>query len=337
MTSRAHRLTVVLAALAALVAIALAGCDVGASPSGQRPPTNHLSGCGPVRPVDEVGARPSYARGPLARFPNDHAACAGVWLPGATESFVPQGIAVDGRVAWVSGFDGSRPAGERLCRLLRVDLRTGQRLGGVDRVTGSVGAGPAVTCRHGGGLAITAEGLWLAEKVRLWLLDPETLSVLRAWRLQAPVAGSFAVTDGDDLLGLGAFRSAHSGHLAWFDPEQLVAGADVVLDSRQAVRSGRVPRGAQGAVWADLGQRGPGLWFTTSNTRCGTLVGAGGTRRAFVPGAEGLALAADGDLWAVSESGTRPYQELGGRPLIPMLLRFETNGFDSWQRPDCQI
>ncbi len=35
--------------------------------------------------------------------------------------------------------------------------------------------------------------------------------------------------------------------------------------------------------------------------------------------------------------GRLPYQELGGRPLVPMLVRFDTGDFADWHRPDCTV
>ena len=43
----------------------------------------------------------------------------------------------------------------------------------------------------------------------------------------------------------------------------------------------------------------------------------------------------DGDLWSVSESASRPYQEKGGRPVVPMLARFDIGQVDDWERAGC--
>ena len=97
------------------------------------------------------------------------------------------------------------------------------------------------------------------------------------------------------------------------------------------------PRATQGAVWAALGGRPAAPWFAQSVTRCGILAGPDGThRRAFVPGAEGMDLAGD-SLWVVSESGTRHYQRLGGRPVVPQLVRLDVSDFASWRRPQCRV
>ena len=95
-----------------------------------------------------------------------------------------------------------------------------------------------------------------------------------------------------------------------------------------------MPSDTQGAIWAELGGVGPGLWFARSNTTCGVLVGPDGKSRSFVPGAEGMALTAPDQLWVVSESGSRLYQEKG-RPMTPMLARFDTSDLGSWAAPAC--
>ena len=92
-----------------------------------------------------------------------------------------------------------------------------------------------------------------------------------------------------------------------------------------------------GAVWGDLGPGPAGVWFATSHTRCGVLVGPRGARRGFLPGAEGIDLVGGRSLWALSESATRPYQQQGGRPVVPMLGRFDVRGgINDWARPACR-
>jgi len=291
-------------------------------------------GCGPPAFREVRGRTPSYLPRKLDRFANDHALCAGLWVR-ADQAFVPQSLAIEGDTAWVSGYDGGGPRGTLLCRVVRLDLRSGRVLGQAAPISGSVGGRPEVNCRHGGGLVHTSDGLWLAEGQRLWRLDPETLGVQRVWGLADPLRGSFAVVDDAGLIGLGEFKFERRGRLDWFDPDELVSGAAVDLTAADAVRRQRgVPPMAQGAFWADLGAGPPGVWFVTSNTRCGVLVGPGRARRAFLPGAEGTAWR-NGDLWTVSESTSRPYYEKGGRPVVPMVARFDVSGFNKWVRPQC--
>ena len=231
-----------------VVLLALLGCGSGPDP---RP----LAGCGPVTAGDVVGERPAYAPEPLASFPNDHAACAGLWLPGAGTGFVPQGVAVADGVGWVSGFDGRQPPGRRLCRVLRVDLRSGALLGQVEAVSGSVAGGGTTSCRHGGGLLLDDHGLWLAETPRLWLLDPDDLSVRRVWALERPLQGSFAVRDDAGRIGLGRFRAHRTGRLDWFDTDAVLAAGRVPLGTDDVVESEDASHGRGQVARANRGRR----------------------------------------------------------------------------------
>lgn len=301
-------------------------------------PADTRAGCGPLA-YDEVRGRPPgyLDRQALDRFRNDHAVCAGVWLR-TGRGFVPQGVAVEDGSAWVSGFDGAAPLHYRYCLIDRVDLRTGKVLDRLDPVAGQVGDRDPVYCRHGGGLVSDEHGLWLVETSRLWLIDPDTLDVQRVWALTDPLRGSFALVDGQGRLGIGRWYPHRSGQVDWFDTDQLVASSALDLTLEMADGATPAPRATQGAVWAAPGGGRPAAWFTQSVTRCGVLVGPEGTRRrAFVPGAEGMALVGDDSLWVVSESGTKHYQDLGGRPVVPMLVRLDLSDFASWRRPDCEV
>jgi hypothetical protein len=218
----------------------------------------------------------------------------------------------------------------------KVDLRSGRLLAELGPVEGAVGFRPPVVCRHGGGLLLDQHGLWLVETDRLWLLDPDSLAVERAWALLEPVRGSFAVHDGVGRLGLGGFRRSGPARLFWFDPATILASGELDLAESGAVGTQRTPAWSQGAVWDDLGPGPAGVWFATSHTYCGVLVGPGGARRGFLPGAEGIDRTGRRTLWALSESASRPYQLEGGRPVVPMLARFDVSkGIDDWARPDC--
>jgi hypothetical protein len=315
------------------VALLAAGCT--ADDSGPAP--DRRTGCGPISWADVRGTPPTYLeRDELDRFPNDHAVCAGVWLR-TGRGFVPQGVAVRGRQAWVSGFDGDAPLHHRYCVLERYDVRTGELLDRLDPVAGRVGDRDPLSCRHGGGLVRDAHGLWLIETSRLWLIDPGTLDVRRVWALADPLRGSFSL-HADGRLGIGRWYPHRAAQVDWFDTDEIVASG--ALDITPAMSTGHTaaPRSTQGGVWAALGGRRAAAWFAQSVTRCGILAGPEGSRRhAFVPGAEGMDLVGDHTLWVVSESGTRHYQKLGGRPVLPQLLRLDVSDFGSWRRPQCSV
>ena len=267
------------------------------------------------------------------------AVCEGLWLPRMQSGFVPQGVAVSGDEAWISGFDPGR-VGHRFCRVLRIDLGSARLLDELGPVTGAVGPGPDVVCRHGGGLMLDDHGLWLTELERLWLLDPATLAVRRVWRLQAPVRGSFGVLDDAGRLGLGQFRTSEPAtgrggpSLLWLDLADVLDPATTTLEPGLVVGSRRIPVRAQGGTWASVGGR-RGLWVASSTTRCGVLTGPNGARSTFLPGAEGVAPAGAGRLWVVSESAARTYAREGGRPVVAPLSLVDTRRLDRWPEPTC--
>lgn len=291
-------------------------------------------GCGPVRYDDVRGPAPSYVDGPLAEIPNAHALCRGRWLPATGARFVPQGLVVRGHRAWVSGYNHrSRAAGGDTCRVIVVDLRTGEEIRHRAAVAGVWRPGTP-SCQHAGGLALDRHGLWLAQRRKAWLLDPETLDVRRGWSLTGRLRGSYLVTDPSGRLGFGGFHSERSRPLHWLDPAVLLEPGrlEVGPDDAEEIRSG--PPDAQGAVWADLGPGPAQVWFTRSTTSCGELWGGSRRRFAFLPGAEGLAVAR-GKVWVVSESTAAPYFRRGGRPVVPALAQYDLRDLARWERSTC--
>jgi hypothetical protein len=322
-SSRASRVVV-----AVVLLLSLAACTSGRA--AERPDGAARGPCAGVGFDDVRGAVPSYAGTRLARFPNDDAVCRGLWLPTADRWFVPQGLALDGDTAWVSGYRWHRGFGERACRLLHVSLRTGRLLASTDKVEARV-YGPRPTfCRHGGALSLDRHGLWVVESNRLWLVDPARVGrrdqVRRVWRLEAPLRGSVLVDGSRAVLGVGGWRGSGPGRMRWFRYRDvlapgvtaLVAGGAPGTHQAGAVRTSATVRRVQGASRARGPGAGPGVWATASTSSCGMLVAPGGRRFGLVPGAEGLEFDGRGGVWVVSESAARSYQR-DGRPLVPML------------------
>lgn len=240
-----------------------------------------------------------------------------MWVP-TDDGLVPQGLVVRGATAWISGGDADTEP--RTCVVVRVDLASGTVL---DR------ARPP-RCFHGGGLARDRHGLWLVDTRRLLLLDPATLAVRRTWGLAEPLRGSFATTDGAGRLGIGRWLPHRRGYLDWVRTDALVASAADRVTAADVVEVVRTPPRAQGVVLVD-----GAAWFARSVTRCGVLVDPGGRRRAFVPGAEGMALVGD-TLWVVSESGSSYVQGLGGRPAVPTIVRLPLAEVRAAGAPTCR-
>jgi hypothetical protein len=309
-----------------LAGLAAAGCS-GAGGATDPPPGR----CAGVTLDDVRGPRPGYVTGDLATFPGSAAVCRALWLPRADRWFVPQGIALDGGTAWVSGYRWRPGYGNRPCRLLHVELRTGRLLGDQPRLDGAVPDGPAVFCHHGGGIALDRHGLWVAETRRLWLVDPARVgrpdAVRRVWRLDPPVSGGLLVAGRGGRFGLGDFSLHRDSGMHWFASADLLAPGVTTLSAEPAgpsrvpaLRRTVAPRYAQGGAVDPDGARA--AYLTTSLSTCGVLRTPDGRRLAFGPGAEGIAFDGRGGLWAVLESRARSYQAQG-RPLVPMLVRYD--------------
>lgn len=287
------------------------------------------------------GTTPTYTRKKLARYPNHKRVCRGLWMPKPRRHFVPQGLAIGGRTAWVSGFRYRKGYGNRPCQLRRIDLSTGRLLARHTAIVGRVGNRPRTFCRHGGGLLRRGGRLWLAESSKLWLVDPSqqgaVLNARRAWRIEAPVRGS-AIVATRTRIGLVPFQKKGSPRIYWYDFKKLMKPRVRDLATRSAgrsqlgaVSSTRVPRLVQGAARDTRGR----LFLSRSNLSCGELVTPSGHRMALVPGVEGIQFGSSGKrLWAVSESGSRPYSRLG-KPMTPVVSSFEWPGLLHGRRATC--
>ncbi len=278
-----------------------------------------------------VGLEPTYTRKKLAKFSNHKRLCHGVWLPNPRRDLVPQGLAITGRTAWVSGFHYRKGYGQRGCLLVRVDIVTGRRLAYHGAVFGRVGERPRTYCRHGGGIIQRGRWLWLVEKNKLWLVNSlqgasgSPLDATRVWRLQSPVRGSSIVARGD-RVGLVPFQTKGVARIYWFSFKRLLKPGVLDLGVRHdgtrqlgPIVSTRVPRFVQGATTDASGR----LYLARSNLSCGELVTPYGRRVGFIPGAEGIQFASRGTrLWSVSESGAWPYA-ISRKPFTPALASFE--------------
>lgn len=274
------------------------------------------------------GAEPRYSQRKLARFAADESLCHGIWLPKPRKTTVPQSLAVSGHTGYLVGYDWKPTMGDRPCRVMKVDLRTGKRLAYQSRITGRVGTRPKNFCRHGGGIALQGKRLWVVEKHKLWLLDPARVGkderALRVWRIEMPVMGSTVVVDGD-RIGLVPFAKSGKPKLYWYSTAALLRTkvTDLGLSAKSRkwatpVGATRVPTLVQGAM---IGPKGK-LFLTRSNTYCGELVRPNGKRVAFIPGAEQIQLVGK-RLWVVSESGAVPLQKGSKRPLTPAVSSFQ--------------
>jgi hypothetical protein len=290
---------------------------------------------------DVRGADPSYTHKTLARFRNHKRLCGGVWLPEPRRHLVPQGIAITGSTAWVSGYRFEKGYGSRPCQLRRINVFTGRQLAIHSAIYGRVGHRPRTYCRHGGGILQRGRFLWIVEKNKLWKVDPSSsspvLNAQRVWRIKAPARGSAIVATAKSI-GLVPYVTKGRPSIYWFSFKQLRRRGvlDLAAHARGSTQVGaaartRIPTLVQGAT-LDAGGH---LYLARSNLACGELVVPGGRRLGLVPGAEGIQFGHTGRrLYVVSESGARPYVK-SRKPLTAGVSRFEWPGLQRGRRADC--
>lgn len=285
------------------------------------------------------GRRPAITQRYLRTYANDHFACVAMWVPRLDEGFVPQGLALDGHTAWISGHTWDRELRHDSCQVMQVDLRSGKLLKFTPRVRGSVGRLRPVVCRHGGALALTKDGVWLIETARIWLLDPRRIGkadqIKRAWRVIKPAKGSVGAINGDHLV-LGGFTNVSKARIDWFSLTDLLTPGRVELRPRErelegpgyvtALKSQPAPSKMQGLQFDPRGK----LVVVRSSPKCGEMQ-VGGSKLAFLPGAEGVAFDRKGHVWALSETtALRPTI-----PLVPSLVRFDSALTERGVQPQC--
>jgi hypothetical protein len=303
---------------AVALALLLAGCsDSPGTPKVPDAPRAEAGRCAGIG-YDEVrGAAPGNARAPLRDYPAAAGVCAAYWLSPVDDGFVPQSVEIDGTTAYVGGYGWVPERTERACQLARVDLRTGRTTAFVERIEAPVYGPEPTYCRHGGGLELTGDGLWVAEFERLWLLDPARIGhgdpVLRVWRIARPVLGSTMAIQGN-RLGLALHRNGKSGRIWWFALDAVLAPGVTEVSGHLTTR--RTPQRLQGMT-----ATGRGTWFSSSTTHCAELRAPGRHVVSFVPGAEDVEVVGR-DLWTVSEAGAEPYLD-DHEQVVPQLLRLD--------------
>ena len=331
----AQRLAVVLLALAVLT-----GCDPG-SPT--QPGPSGRAGCSGID-FDEVqGQRPTYLEPKLSSFPGSDALCAGYWVPGASHLFTPQAFSVDTDRIFVVGYRFRGPAGQGYCELMELNRRTGHLVRRISRLAAVVPGQPTY-CHHGGGLVLNHYGLWVMETRRLWLLDPDKVStgddpVRRTWAVTFPLRGSFML-GGQGEFGMGHWRHGRRiGGVSWFRYDDILrSGVTELVPRAVSLRQTSPTRRQRGIVGTQGGALGPGgLYLSASNTLCGVIRLPNKKLVAAPPGAEDIGFYGKHgeDLWVLSESAAKPYQDQGGRPVVPMIGRYDAKAILSGPEPSC--
>ncbi len=289
------------------------------------------------------GERPPIRQRQLRRYGNDRYSCAALWVPKLEQGFVPQGLAIDGNTAWISGHAWDEGLHHQSCQLMQIDVRTGKLLKFTPRIKGPVGKLPPVACRHGGAVAVTKHGVWVIETARIWLMDPRRVGksgqIKRSWRVIKPAMGSVGAI-GDGLLIMGGYTGHEPARLDWFRLSDLLRRGAVELRTREmrlpgsrfvtAIRSQSAPSKMQGL---QIGQD-DSLMIGRSTSVCGQLR-LGRLSLAFLPGAEGFDFDRDGDLWVVSETTALNVVERRSKPIVPSLVRFDYSRLVTGARSRC--
>ncbi|WP_110181486.1 hypothetical protein [Nocardioides solisilvae] len=301
------------------------GAEDGVGTGGARGTSpGRCTGVGPAR----VQGSPPSPDLPLRDYPTASAVCEAWWIPAMAGTFVPQGLEVDGDLAYVSGYRVAA-LGRRACQVVVLDLDTGRQVAFVRRFEAPIYGADPTYCRHGGGNELTDEGLWIAGGQVLWLLDPARVRdgrppVLRAWRLEDGLMGStLAIHDG--ALVIGTYRAGGRGRWFGYDLDEVLARGVSAL-GLDATTGGQVTPGRRGRVATrlqGLSLTPRGRWEVGSRISCGLLHPPGPAGPVdFVPGAEDLEVVGP-DVWTVSEASAAPYAHLGDDARVPGLLRLD--------------
>jgi hypothetical protein len=240
------------------------------------------------------------------------------WQPAAPRWFVPQGLARSGDRLFISGYRWARSRADQVCHVIVLDTTDATTVAEATGLRDPSVAGSPV-CHHGGGVAVSRAGLWIAGSGRLWLLDPRHPDrVRRSWAV-APGLRASTLAISADRMWIGKYSVHGRGRIGQVELRALLAPGVQALSARAGVRVAQADVRAAPNFVQGIAIDRRGLWLSRSSTRCGDLVRPDGAHRRLVPGAEGLVLVGRHRAWVLSESGARHYQRLGGRPDVPML------------------
>ena len=285
-----------------------------------------LAGCAALPAATQsMGSKPSYLDAFTEAVPNTAALSHRIYTPGLDDGYVPQGLTSDGGYLFVSSYRPSPDLKSNTgpCRVFRIEAGTGRAAGHFDI--------PAGTCTHSGGLAHMGQGkLLLADTRQLFLIDVEkalasgtSAGASKAVKITGELRGSYATFDGKDAW-IGTWtKDQPKARMFRLDAKLFDNSDGQTVKEDRAVESIPVPLEAQGAAFDKAGN----LWVSASDGKWGKLYrldrqGAVTAQYEMVAGLEDLTVDASGQLWGLSESGTRKYIDWPTR--FPFIFRIDT-------------
>lgn len=273
-----------------------------------------------------LGVPPTYLPSVSVDLPNAAALHHRIWTPALDEGYVPQGLTHSGPFLFVSSYKPTPDLKSNTgpCRVFRIDADTGKAAGHFDI--------PAGTCTHSGGLASLAAGkMMVSDTRRLFLVDVEkalaagtSAGAQKTLKLAGGLRGSYATYDGTHLW-IGTWTREPAKAVMWRLDAALFDRFDgETVSEDRALESIPVPLEAQGAAFDRSGK----LWLSASNGHWGKLyrVDRHGRIEAEYPmvaGLEDLTVDEQGQLWGLSESGTRKYLHWDTK--FPFVFRIDVN------------
>jgi hypothetical protein len=270
-----------------------------------------VAGCATTTPTSEPrGTRPTYLQSITAMVPNQDALRDHIFVPGLDEGYVPQGLTAAGPHLFVSSYKPTPDlkANTGPCRVYRIEIATGKPAGHFDVAPG--------VCTHAGGLAWMGNGrLMIADTRQVFRIDVARAlatgkadGAMQGVKITGLLRGSWGAFDGKDAW-IGTWTREQPKALMFRLPARLWDEFDgQTVKEDRAVESIPVPLEAQGGAFDRQGN----LWVSASGPKFGKLYrldrkGNILAQYDMVAGLEDLAVDDAGNLWGLSESGTRKY------------------------------
>jgi hypothetical protein len=279
----------------------------------------------PVVQAEVLGQKPNYVHEITSSVPNMQAITRMIWAPGLEDGYVPQGMTYAGHAVYMSAYRSTNSkSGKGLCRIFKVEPKTGALLGHFDMDS---------KCGHAGGLAVSGKGhLIVADTHRLYKIDlakafsssQAANAVMATLDLKGKLKASFVDFQAGSVF-IGAYEKNTTDSNGYYLPFALFDSHNgKSINETMASRSIPLPLQSQGAAFDHNGV----LWITSSNGQFGLLsrldskTGAVHARYEMVNGIEDIGFDDEDKMWSVSESGSIRWRNRS--VTFPVIFRIET-------------